>query len=102
MQHVEGVLYLWGKVIPQLGWEITVHISKCHNKCCFKHLDHTISGVDVVIMWLYDLELAFILGGKFLGMLCGLIIHNVQLRLKPFCCQFFKVRYVCSKDAHVV
>ncbi len=35
-------------------------------------------------------------------MLCGLIIHNVQLWLKHFRYQFFKVSFVYSKDAHVV
>ncbi len=35
-------------------------------------------------------------------MLCGLIIHNVQFQLKPFCCQFFEVSFVCSEDAPVV
>ncbi len=38
----------------------------------------------------------------FFDVLCGLIIHNVQLWLKPFCCQFFKVRFVHREDAHVV
>ncbi len=102
MQHVEGVLDLWGKSIPQLKWEITVSSSKCCNECSFKRLDCAFGSVDGVIVWLHDLEFAFVLGEKFFDMLCGLIIHNVQLWLKPFCCHFFKVSFVCSEDAHVV
>ncbi len=61
-----------------------------------------IGSVDAVIMWLYDLELAFVFSKDFFDVLCGLIIHNVQLWLKPFCCQFFKVQFVRSEDAHVI
>jgi hypothetical protein len=53
-------------------------------------------------MWLYNLELAFVIGENFFDVLCGLLIHNVQLWLKPFCCQLFKVCFVRSEDAHVV
>ncbi len=59
-------------------------------------------GVDAVIMWLYNLEFAFLLLEIFFDMLCGLIIHYVQLWLKPFCCQFFKVSFLGSEDAHVI
>ncbi len=99
---MDGVLNLWGKSIPHLKWEITVIRSKRCNECCFKHLDGTFGGIDAVIMWLYNLELAFVLGEEFFDVLCGLIIHNVQLWLKPFCCQFFKVPFVHSEDAHVI
>jgi hypothetical protein len=55
MQHVEGVLDLHGKSIPQLQWEITVSSSKCCNELSFKCLDCMFGSIDVVIMWLHDL-----------------------------------------------
>jgi hypothetical protein len=56
----------------------------------------------MVIMRLYDLECVFVLDEIFFDMLCGLIIHHVQLWLKPFCCQFLKVSFVHSEDAHII
>ena len=53
-------------------------------------------------MRLDNLDFVFIIREKFFDMLCGLIIHNVQLWLKPFCCQFFKVSFVRNEGAHVV
>jgi hypothetical protein len=61
-----------------LKWKITVSSSKCCNECSFKRLDHAFGGIDMVIMWLYELELAFALGEKYFDMLCGLIARQRQ------------------------
>ncbi len=49
-QHVKHVLYLGGKLIPQLQGEITVSCCQCGNEGCLECLHRAFGGIHVVDM----------------------------------------------------
>jgi hypothetical protein len=76
-QHVEGVLDLWGKPVPQLEGEITIGCCQGSNERRLEGLNCPFGGVNTMVMWFDNLQLAVILGEKFFDVPHHLIIHDV-------------------------
>jgi hypothetical protein len=70
-------LYLGGKLIPSLQWEIAVGFCQCGNEGRFEYLDRAFSSIHMVVMGLNNLQFAVVLGEKILDVFCCLIIQNV-------------------------
>ena len=50
----------------------------------------------------HRLQFALFFGEELLDMLCGLIVHDVELDLEIFCSEFIKLFLVCFKYGDVV
>jgi hypothetical protein len=61
-QHVEGVLDLWGKLIPQLKGGITIGCCQGSNEWRFEGLNGPFGGVNTMVMGFDNLQLAVVLG----------------------------------------
>jgi hypothetical protein len=53
---IDGVLYLGGKFVPQLNWEVGVGCAQCSNEMIFEGLDGSFGGIDAVVVWFYKLD----------------------------------------------
>jgi hypothetical protein len=59
----------------------------CGERCdegIFERLDGPFSGVDAMVVWLDQLQFAFVVGEKLFVLFCGLIVHHINFRLVPF------------------
>jgi hypothetical protein len=93
---------LWCQFVPQLKWELTVRGGQGSKKSILERLDCLLCRVDAVVMWLYKLQSAILLGEKLLNVFCGLVIHDIQFRFESFTCEVVEVHFVRVEDADVV
>ena len=87
-EHIEGSLDLWGEAIPQLEQEVAVCCCKGHDECCLKSMYSLFCCIQAVVVGLGDLQLAIILGEKFLDVFGSLVVHDIQFWFESLLFQF--------------
>ena len=75
---------------------------KGRDKCIFKCLYGPFGRVHTMIVLFDELQVAIICQKESFDVFCGLIIHDVELRLESFAGEFVEVFLVCVKDCFVV
>ena len=100
--QVETRLDLRCEFVPQLDGKVHVCCGQGRNECILKCLDGPFGHVHTMIVWFEELQVAIILRKESLDVFCGLIIHDVELRLESFAGEFVEVFLVCVKDCFVV
>jgi hypothetical protein len=95
-------LHLWCQFVPQLKWELTVCGGQVSDKSVLERLDCSLCRVDPVVMQLYELQSAILLGEILFNVFCGLVIHGIQFLFESFTCDVVKVHFVRVEDADAV
>jgi predicted solute-binding protein len=93
---------LWCQFVPQLKWKLTVRGGQGGDKSVLERLDCLLCRVDAVVMRLYELQSAILLGEKLFNVFCGLVIHDIQFWFESLTCEVVKVRFVRVEDADIV
>ncbi len=78
VQHVDGVLDLRGKSIPQLEWELAVCSPHSSNERRFEHFNRLLGGIHSMIVGFNELQVAIVFGKDFFDVLRCLFVHDVQ------------------------
>jgi predicted solute-binding protein len=93
---------LWCQFVPQLKWKLTVRGGQGGDKSILELLDYLLCRVDAVVMRLYKLQSAILLGEKLFNVFCGLVIHDIQFRFESLTCEVVEVHFVRIEDADVI
>ncbi len=60
VEHVQCSLHLWGRLVPKLQWELAVCHQKCNYEECFKGLDCSFYGINLVDIGFDKHQVAFL------------------------------------------
>jgi hypothetical protein len=74
---------LGSNFVQQLQWKVAVSCGERCNKRILEGLDGPLGRIQSVIMRFDELELALLFHQECFGVLCGLVVHDVNFWLVP-------------------